>query len=144
MKKFTLLLSALLLSATHSFAQLKITTIKSKDQDHYIATVIGYPVAGVYTLVNQIEPTTQLNEDGTGFIQNEDLQKENIIWGIECSESGIPIFKEGFSSASYTLWYEKTNTKTDDEMEWESMQFSIHYEKKKMFIDGERVKEYVE
>ena len=144
MKNFTLLLFTLLLSATHSFAQLKVTKIKSKDQDHFIATVIGYPVAGVYTLVNQIQPTTKLNEDGTGFIQNEDLEKENIIWGIECSEWGIPIFKEGFSSASYTLWYEKTNTKTADELEWESKSFSIHYEKKKIFIDGERVKDYME
>ena len=139
MKNFTLLLSALLLSA-YSFAQLKVTKITSKDQNHYIATVIGYPVAGVYTLVNQIEPSTQLNDDGTGFIQNENFEKVNIIWGIECSESGIPIFKEGFSSAAYTLWYQKIT----EEMEWESMQFSIHYEKKKMFIDGERVKDYLE
>ncbi|MDR6843469.1 hypothetical protein [Flavobacterium granuli] len=147
MKKITLLLAALVLSATHSYAQLKVTKIRNKDKDHYIATVIGYPVTGLYTYVNQIEPTTILNPDGSGIIQNEDLVKENIIWGIECSESGVPIFKEGFNSASYSLWYKKSNTsksKSEDENEWILQSFSIHYDKKKMFISGERVKEYIE
>lgn len=147
MKNFTLLLTALVLSAAQSFAQIKITKIKSDDKVHYIATVIGYPITGLYTYVNQIEPTTILNEDGTGIMQNEDLTKENIIWGIECSESGIPIFKEGFNSASYSLWYKKSVTsssKTANEDEWTLQSFSIHYDKKKMFISGERVKDYVE
>lgn len=147
MKNFTLLFSALVLSASHSLAQIKITKIKSKNTNHYIATVIGYPITGIYTYVNQITPTTILNEDGTGIIQNEDLTKENIIWGIECSESGIPIFKEGFNSAAYSFWYKKTssaNSKSADEDEWTLQQFSIHYDKKKMFISGERVKEYIE
>jgi hypothetical protein len=147
MKNFALLLTALVLSATHSFAQIKITKIKSKDKNHYIATVIGYPIIGTYTYVNQITPTTVLNEDGTGVIQNEDLTKENIIWGIECSESGIPIFKEGFNSASYSFWYRITGSaesKSDDGENWISQSFTIHYDKKKMFISGERVKEYIE
>ncbi len=144
MKNFTLLLTVLLLSATPIFAQLKVSKINSKGKDHYIANVIGYPVAGIYMPKNTIQPTTLLNEDGTGYIQNEDLEIENIVWGIECSESGIPLFKEGFSSAVYTLWYDKTAAKTEDEMEWKSMQFSIHYEKKQMFIDGERVKQYID
>lgn len=147
MKKITLLLAALVLSVTYSYAQIKVTKIKNKDKDHYIATVIGYPVTGLYTYVKQIEPTTTLNPDGTGIMQNEDLVKENIIWGIECSESGVPIFKEGFNSASYSLWYKKSDTaksKSDDENEWILQSFSIHYDKKKMFISGERVKEYIE
>lgn len=147
MKKITLLLAALALSATHSFAQIKITKIKDKGKDHYLANVIGYPVSGIYTYVNQVTPTTILNEDGTGVIQNEDLTKENIVWGIECSETGIPIFKEGFNSASYSLWYKKSsssNSKSEDKDVWTSEQFSIHYDKKKMFISGERVKEYIE
>lgn len=147
MKNITLLLTALILSAAQTFAQIKITKIKNSNKDHYIATVIGYPITGVYTYVNQIEPTTILNEDGTGIMQNEDLTKENIIWGIECSESGIPIFKEGFNSASYSLWYKKSATsssKTANEDEWTLQSFSIHYDKKKMFISGERVKDYVE
>lgn len=147
MKKITLLIAALVLSATHSYAQLKINKIRNKDKDHYLVTVIGYPITGIYNYVNQIEPTTILNPDGTGIMQNEDLVKENIIWGIECSESGVPIFKEGFDSASYSLWYRKTgNAKSnaDDGDNWILESFSIHYNKKKMFISGERVKEYIE
>ncbi|WP_281226086.1 hypothetical protein [Flavobacterium aquiphilum] len=147
MKKFSLLLAALMLSAANSFAQIKITKIKAKDKNHYLANVIGYPITGVYNYINQIEPTTVLNPDGTGIMQNEDLVKENIIWGIECSQSGVPIFKEGFNSASYSFWYKKSDTaksKSDDENDWTLQSFSIHYDKKKIFISGERVKEYVE
>lgn len=147
MKKITLLIAALVLSATHSYAQLKINKIKNKDKDHYLVTAIGYPITGIYNFVNKIEPTTILNPDGTGIMQNEDLVKENIIWGIECSESGVPLFKEGFNSASYSLWYKKSDTeksKSDDENDWTMQSFSIHYDKKKMFISGERVKEYIE
>jgi len=147
MKKISFLAAALLIGATHSYAQFKITKIKDKEQEHFIATVIGYPIIGLYTYVNQIEPTTVLNQDGTGIMQNEDLIKENIIWGIECSESGIPIFKEGFNSASYSFWYKKNdsvNSKSKDDNEWKLQQFSIHYDKKKIFIAGERVREYVE
>jgi len=147
MKKLSLLATALLLSATNSYAQLKITKITDKGKDHYIATAIGYPIIGVYTYVNQLEPTTILNENGTGIMQNEDLVKENIIWGIECSESGIPVFKEGFNSASYSFWYKKSDVATSnssDENEWILQSFSIHRDRLKMFISGERVKEYVE
>src|SRR6187431_808658 len=116
MKKITLLLAALLLTATHSYSQIKITKITVKDKDHYLANVVGYPIFGVYNYVNQVEPITTLNPDGTGIMQNEDLVKENIIWGIECSESGIPIFKEGFNSASYSFWYKKNGkAESDDE-----------------------------
>jgi hypothetical protein len=143
MKITTLLFSAFLLNAAHSYAQLKVTKISDKNNDHYIATVIGYPVAGLYVYKNQTEPVTQLNEDGTGIMQNEDLKKEAIIWGIECSESGIPLFKEGFDSAKYTFWYKMDSNKAD-ENEWISTQFSIHHNNNKMFIAGQRVKEYIE
>jgi hypothetical protein len=145
MKKISLLLAALVLNAAHSYSQLKITKITDKNKDHYIANVIGYPIAGVYTVVNQVEPTTVLNPDGTGIMQDEDLVKENILWGIECSQAGIPIFKEGFNSASYSFWYKKEDkAKSDDQTEWISQSFSVHYDKKKIYISGERVKEYVE
>ena len=147
MKKFTFLLVAFIVSASHTFAQIKVTKIKDQNKEHYIATVIGYPITGIYTYVNQLEPTTILNPDGTGIIQNEDLTKENIVWGIECSESGIPIFKEGFNSASYSFWYRKTGSakaKANDGENWITQSFTIHYNNKKMFISGERVKEYVE
>lgn len=147
MKKITFLIAALVLSVTHSYSQLKITKIKDKDKDHYIVNVIGYPITGLYNYVNQTEPITMLNADGTGIMQNEDLVKENITWGIECTQSGVPIFKEGFNSASYSLWYRKTGSaksKTEDGNNWILQSFSIHYDKRKIFISGERVKEYIE
>ncbi|CAN1485517.1 hypothetical protein MCETHM1_00037 [Flavobacteriaceae bacterium] len=147
MKKTSLLLVVFILSATYSYAQLKVTKIKYNNKDHYIATAIGYPIIGLYTYTNQIEPTTLLNEDGSGIMQNEDLIKENIIWGIECSELGIPIFKEGFNSASYSFWYKKIHTassKSEEEDEWVLTSFTVHHDKKKMYISGERVKEYIE
>lgn len=143
MKKITVLFTAFLLNAAHSYAQIKITKINDKNKDHFIATVIGYPITGLYSYNNQKEPVTQLNEDGTGIMQNNELQKENIIWGIECHESGIPIFKEGFDSAKYTFWY-KIDSKNETENEWAQTQFSIHHNTNKMYIAGERVKEYIE
>jgi hypothetical protein len=53
MKKITLLFSVLLLSTTHSFAQIKITKIKENKKDHYIATVIGYPIIGQYNYITK-------------------------------------------------------------------------------------------
>lgn len=98
---------ALLMSASATFAQIKTTKIKNQNTEHYITTIINYPIAGLYALQKQVEPITVLNADGTGMMQNEDLVKEPIVWGIECSESGIPIFKEGFDSAAYSFWYKR-------------------------------------
>jgi hypothetical protein len=146
MKKFYFLLSVFILSTMHSFAQLKVTKISIKGKTHYIASAIDYPVAGLYNYENQLEPTTLLKDDGTGIMQNEDLVKENIIWGIECSQSGVPIFKEGFNSASYLFWYKKNSSinPISEETDWTLTSFTIHYEKHKMFISGERVKAYIE
>ncbi|MWB96168.1 hypothetical protein GON26_17535 [Flavobacterium sp. GA093] len=137
MKFLNLLLITLLLSVSTSHAQIKVDQITFKTHEHFITTTIGYPVDGIYLFEGKAEPTIQLNPDASGIFQYEDLSKKNITWGIECSEEGIPIFKEGFNSASYTLWY-----KTNDEEEWNYTQFSIHFNKKKMFIMGERVKNY--
>lgn len=137
----------LIVSTANSFAQLKITKIKDKEQEHFIVNAIGYPILGQYNYINKAEPITILNVDGTGIMQDEDLKKENIIWGIECTESGIPIFKEGFDSSAYSLWYRVTGNakgKTKDGENWISKSFTIHFKKRKMFIDGDRVREYVE
>jgi len=134
---------ALLTTATMTFAQIKTTKIKNKNTEHYITTVINHPIAGFYAVQKQIEPITILNADGTGMMQNEDLVKEPIVWGIECSESGIPIFKEGFDSAAYSFWYKKTKAKAEEE-EWTYQSFTIHFNKMKMFIAGERYKEFTE
>ena len=115
---------ALLMSASATFAQIKTTKIKNQNTEHYITTIINYPIAGLYAM------------------QNEDLVKEPIVWGIECSESGIPIFKEGFDSAAYSFWYKKA--KATEEEEWTYQSFTIHFNKMKMFIAGERFKEFTE
>jgi hypothetical protein len=147
MKKILLLAVALLFSAINLCAQIKITKIKHKDKEHCIANVIGYPITGVYTYGEQLEPSTVLNEDGSGSMQNEDLVKEDIIWGIECTESGVPIFKEGFNSNSYSFWYKKsdvTKSNSSENTDWIVQSFSIHFDKLKMFISGERAKVFQE
>nr|WP_315141730.1 hypothetical protein [uncultured Flavobacterium sp.] len=141
MKKKSLWLMALLMSASATFAQIKTTKIKNQNTVHYITTIINYPIAGLYAVQKQVEPITVLNADGTGMMQNEDLVKEPIVWGIECSESGIPIFKEGFDSAAYSFWYKKAKA---PEEEWTYQSFTIHFNKMKMFIAGERFKEFTE
>jgi hypothetical protein len=139
MKSFKVFLFSLLFVGTLSHAQIKIDQITYKIHQHYITTTIGYPVEGVFLYEGKGEPIVELNANGTGIFQYEDLSKKNIRWGIECTQEGIPIFKEGYNSASYTLWY-KPNTEED----WIYVQFSIHFNKKKMFIMGERIKSYVD
>jgi hypothetical protein len=137
MKSIHLLFIALFFVAAPSYSQVQVDQITHNGRDHYITTTIGYPVPGIYIPTGLKEPSTVLNPDGTGVIQSDDLSKKKINWGIECTEEGVPIFKEGFNSASYTFWY-----RPNDSNEWIYSQFSIHFVKKKMFLMGERVKEY--
>jgi hypothetical protein len=147
MKKISLFFVFFAINMTQTFAQIKLEKINTQNKERYITPTIGYPVSGIYSYLNQAEPTTLLNDDGSGIIQNEDLTKEYIVWGIECSPSGIPILKEGFDSASYSFWYKKRNIndlKSEENDVWIYQSFTIHFNKKKMFISGDRVKEYVE
>jgi len=137
MKIFRILLIALFFIATHSYSQAQVDVINYKNKERYITTILNYPVPGTYLPMGQKAPSTVLNPDGSGVIQNEDLSKSKINWGIECNEEGVAIFKEGFNSASYTFWY-----RTTDSEEWNYTQLSIHFAKKRMFLMGERVKEY--
>ncbi|MEN2398601.1 hypothetical protein GKZ90_0002325 [Flavobacterium sp. MC2016-06] len=139
MKTLKVILFALFLVSAQSYSQIKVQQITYKIHDHYIATTIGYDVIGTYYSEGKKDPTIVLNSDGTGVFQYEDLSKKNINWGIECSEEGVPEFKEGFNSATYTFWYQLKGTE-----DWMYTQFSIHFNKKKMYIMGERVKEYEE
>ncbi|MBF7090770.1 hypothetical protein IUY40_04340 [Flavobacterium sp. ALJ2] len=141
MKIKNLLFVAFFICLTNVYSQIKTKKITAKNQERFITTTISYPVSGIYLYDEKKEPMIQLNTNGTGIYQYEDLTKKNITWGFECSEIGIPLFNEGFDSASYSLWY-KTNDKEDSE--WIYAQFSIHFNKKKMYISGERVKEYIE
>ncbi|TDW48888.1 hypothetical protein EV144_103407 [Flavobacterium sp. 270] len=137
MKTLKVILFTLFLISTQSYSQVKVQQITYRIHDHYIATTIGYPIIGTYYSVGKKEPIIILNADGTGMLQNEDLSKKNITWGIECDDAGVPEFKEGFNSATYTFWYKLDNTE-----DWLYSQFSIHFNKKKMFIMGERVRDY--
>lgn len=137
MKPLKVFLFALFFVAAQAHSQIKVDKITYKIHEHFITTTIGYPVPGVFLYEGKGEPIIQLNANGTGIFQSEDLSKKNITWGIECTEEGVPVFKEGFNSASYTLWY-----KPDTDTDWIFVQFSIHFNKKKMFIMGERIKEY--
>jgi len=132
-----LFICSLFFAAAQSHAQVQVDQITHNSKDRFITTTIGYPIPGTFAPIGQKQPITVLNPDGTGFIQAEDLSKQKINWGIECTEEGVPVFKEGFNSASYTFWY-----RTNDSEEWYYSQFSIHFAKKKMFLMGERVKEY--
>lgn len=126
--------------ATTGFAQ---TKIEAQDGIHYITTNIDYPITGTY-LFRGAEPVVELNATGTGFYQRHEQPKKAITWGIECDESGNPIFKKGFDNAAYTLWYLYTNPETEDEKYWKVTSFTIHFNSLKMFIQGERSKTYTE
>ena len=148
MKISKLLFAALILCLTQSFAQIKVTKITAKNQDHYITTTIDYPITGIYQYENVSEPIIVLNPDGTGTFQSKDLSKREITWGLECTEDGFLRFKEGFDSAAYSIWYKSTdsliNPEFDEINNWKKVEFSIHFNTKKMYILGERVKNYVD
>lgn len=139
MKSVHVFLAALFFIAVKSYSQAEVNQITHNSKERYITTTIGFPVQGTYAPIGMKEPITVLNPDGTGSIQAEDLTKKKINWGIECTEEGVPVFKEGFNSKSYTFWY-----RPNDSNEWYYSQFSIHFTKKKMFLMGERVKDYVD
>ncbi|QSW88072.1 MULTISPECIES: hypothetical protein [Flavobacterium] len=137
MKFLQLLAATVFFISFQSYSQVQVDQITHNSKERYITTTIGYPVQGTYAPIGMKQPITVLNPDGTGSIQADDLSKQKINWGIECTEEGTPIFKEGFNSKSYTFWY-----RPNDSNEWFYSQFSIHFAKKKMFLMGERVKEY--
>ena len=140
--KFSILsFITLLFFATNTFSQNKVEQIRAKDGIHYITTTIDYPITGTYLFGGNAEPIIQLNPNGTGIFQLHDLSKTTMVWGIECSGNGEPKFLEGFDSAAYKLWYQNTSASADDES-WNAVEFSIHFEKKKMYIMGERIKAY--
>ncbi|MBC5838668.1 hypothetical protein [Flavobacterium muglaense] len=128
-----------LLFLVNCFSQ-NVEKIEIKGNTHFITTKINYPITGTYLFEGAKEPIMQLNPNGTGIYQLTDLTKQSIVWGMECLENGTPKYQKGFNYATYSLWYK---TEGDDQ-EWTYAHFSIHFQKKKMFIMGERVKEYQE
>jgi hypothetical protein len=136
---------ALIALVTTTQAQ-NVEKITSKDGIHYITKNIDYPITGTYLSEGGTEPIVQLNPDGTGIFQLDDLSKITMVWGMECFEDGTPKYQKGFNYAVYSLWYKnkEANSGMDAKEEWTYAHFSIHFEKKKMFILGERSKDYIE
>lgn len=144
MKEIKLLLSVLLLFVAKSFAQ--STKIEARDGIHYITNTIDYPITGTYLFQGK-EPLVELNVGGNGFYQIAEQPKRAMTWGMECDEAGVPLFKKGFDSAAYTLWYQYTTKSaddTEDDLAWKAVEFTIHFNTLKMFIQGERSKDYTE
>ncbi|MBA4155776.1 MULTISPECIES: hypothetical protein [unclassified Flavobacterium] len=140
MKSKNLLFAVLLFFAVNSFSQ---TKIEAKDGIHYLTTNIDYPITGTY-FFKGAEPTVELNGNGAGFYQLHEQPKKAVTWGIECDEAGVPIFSKGFDNVAYTLWYQYTNPETEEEQHWKTVPFTIHFNSLKMYIQGERSKDYTE
>ena len=135
-----LFILAIALFTSTTFAQ-KAEKITTDTGLHFITTKIDYPITGTYLIVGQEEPIVQLNADGTGIFQLNDLSKINMDWGMECFEDGTPKYQKGFNYAVYALWYK---SKSEPDAKWTYAHFSIHFQKKKMFILGDRTKDYVD
>lgn len=137
-----LLLALLIFTLESAYAQYSVTEIQTISGAKYITSYIAYPIDGTY-LYNGGEPVVQLNADGTGFYQLHEQAKRPIIWGFECMQRGEPQFIKGFNSAAYSLWYQYTDVPaTDPENEWKYVEFTIHFNTGKMFIQGERMKRF--
>lgn len=136
------ILIVILLFVGKSFSQ--STKIETNSGIHYITNTIDYPITGTYTFKGT-EPVVELNDGGVGYYQLHEQPKRAIIWGMECDETGKPLFIKGFDNAAYTLWYQyTTKLDSDDEMNWTAVEFTIHFNTLKMFIKGERSKDYNE
>jgi len=145
MKVKKILLGILFFCGINCFAQNALNKIETKNGILYITTSINYPITGTYLYQGNIEPIVELNANGTGFYQLHEQPKRAINWGIECDKSGEPKFIKGFDSAAYILWYQyTTSSENDTDNEWKSVEFSIHFNTLKMYIQGERFKDYID
>lgn len=148
MKSRIVILFVLLIAATNSFAQ-NWDKIEAKDGIHYISHYmenINLDILGNYLFEGQ-EPVVELNEYGMGFYQLHEQLKRPMIWGLECDEAGALKYKKGFDNSKYILWYQYTTKLEDDTEEdsnWKSVEFTVHFNTLKMFIQGERSKDYTE
>ncbi len=148
MKAKKLLLVSLLLLSMNGLAQIW-DKIEAKDGFHYITYNLEYinlPVLGTYLFQGK-EPLVELSKYGVGFYQLHEQLKRPVNWGIECDERGALLYKKGFDNTKYLLWYQyttKTEEDTEEDMAWKMVELTIHFNTKKMFIQGERSKEYTE
>ncbi|MEO5777814.1 MAG: hypothetical protein ABIQ27_12990 [Flavobacterium sp.] len=148
MKVKKLVFVALLLFSVKSFAQIW-DKIETKDGIHYITSNLEYikfPLLGTYLFQGK-EPVVELNQYGAGFYQLHEQLKRPVNWGIECDVYGSLLYKKGFDNSKYTLWYQytaKSEDDTEEDMNWKPVDFTIHFNTLKMFIQGERSKDYKE
>lgn len=148
MKAKKLLLASFMFIGLNSFAQ-NWDKIEANDGMHYISHYmqnINLDILGKY-LFNGKEPVVELNEYGAGFYQLHEQLKRPMIWGLECDESGALKYKKGFDNAKYILWYQYTTKQegdTEEDTAWKSVEFTMHFNTMKMFIQGERSKDYKE
>lgn len=139
------LLIVFLIFGINTFAQSSVTEIKVKDEIHFITNTVDFPITGTYLFEGTTEPIVELNTNGSGFYQLYEQLKRPIIWGIECNETGEPKFNKGFDNAAYKLWFQyTTKEESDTDNEWKCVEFTIHFNTQKMYIQGERVKNYSE
>lgn len=140
MKK--IIITTILLFVIKSFSQNTVTEINTKNGIAYITNDINYPTNGIY-LFKVSEPIVELNSTGNGFYQQHGQPKRAIMWGFECNKTGGPKFVKGFDNLKYNLFYKYTDkTEIDVEEEWNKVEFSIHLNSMKMFINGERQKTF--
>lgn len=148
MKVKKLFLASFMLFAINSFAQ-NWDKIEAKDGTHYISHYmenINLDILGKY-LFNGQDPVVELNEYGAGFYQLHEQPKRPMIWGLECDEQGALLYKKGFDNSKYILWYQyttKLENDTEEDGNWKTVEFTVHFNTLKMFIQGERSKDYKE
>jgi hypothetical protein len=141
--KFKNLITALLVFITlNSFAQNIITEIETDRGVRYITNSIDYQITGTYTFKGK-EPIAILNSDGTGIYQLHDQPQRAMTWGIECTKNGELKFTKGFDNVKYSLFYKFNNSlESDSEENWNKVDFTIHLNSLKMYINGERAKNF--
>lgn len=148
MKVKNLLHITLLLFSLNGFSQ-NWDKIEANDGVHYISHYmqnINLDILGKYLFKGE-EPVVELNEYGAGFYQLHEQQKRPMIWGLECDESGALKYKKGFDNSKYILWYQYTTKlegDTEEDTHWKSVEFTFHFNTRKIFIQGERSKDYKE
>ncbi len=135
MKLRTMLIIALCLFVTGSFAQSTVTKVTVKDETYYITTKLEYPITGLYKYENKGAPIVDLKEGGTGIFQLHGKPETKMIWGVECDAEGVPKELKVVWGSVYRLWYQVAGV-------WDIIQLSVHTDERKIYILGERIKTY--
>lgn len=120
-----------------------------EDKVYCIVREVGYDIYGTY-LYEGGKPLATLNPDGTGIWQNHNSIDNPIYWGIEVNPDGTPaITMSEFGARMLLLMrYEATPLDRDGNPygnvkgDWILANLTISFERREMYIFGERVKSY--